>query len=175
MPLYAAGQRIRGSEINALPQLYRTNGDQSKTDANFSNAVGLAFQGEVSAWYLIECFLFYKAQANRDIKLQWTFPAGTAGWWAADGITADQASSGGPPNVGGSVGAINRQSLLFHTPGVHGFNGGDGIDVFAKPAATIQIATIPGTVQLQYAQLTADGANPTTIRAGSCIRVSRIA
>ena len=28
MPLYAAGQRIRGSEINALPQLYRVASPQ---------------------------------------------------------------------------------------------------------------------------------------------------
>ena len=167
MPLYAAGQRIRGSEINALPQLYRTTGDQSTTSATFINCVGLAFAGEVNAAYLIECFLFYKAKLTADIKCQWTFPAGAAGWWAADGIDSGQS--------GGSSGTLTRQSLLFATPGVHAFNGGDSIDVFAKPAATIAIATTPGTVQLQYAQLTADGANPTTVRAGSCIRVSRLA
>ena len=61
MPLYAAGQRIRGSEINALPALYRTTGDQQNNTASYVNATGLAFAGEVNAWYLIECFLFYKA------------------------------------------------------------------------------------------------------------------
>jgi hypothetical protein len=184
MPLYAAGQKIRGSEINALPQLYRTVTDQSAADATPRDAVGLGFQGEINAWYLIECFLFYKAMGaaaggSGDIRVQWRFPSGVTGWWGADGINA------GDP--GGSVGQVNRQSILFRDlatsiAGVHGFNGGDatvqstppGVDVFAKPAATIQIAATPGTVQLQFGQLSAN-ATATILRAGSCIRVSRLA
>ena len=168
MPLYAAGQRIRGSEINALPALYRTTGDQQNNTASYVNATGLAFAGEVNAWYLIECFLFYKAAMTPgDIVCRWSFPAATSGWWAADGI--DSGSGGG------SVGSMNRQSVLFNTPGEHAFNGGDTIDVFASPKATIQLGATAGTVQLQYRQLNVNSGTPTIIRAGSAIRVSRLA
>jgi hypothetical protein len=168
MVLYTAGQRIRGSEINALPQLYRTTGDQSNNTVSYSNVNGLSFPADINGWYLIECFLFYKANINPgDLMVRWQFPAATSGWWAADGVASDQA--------GGSVGTVNRQSVLFNTPGEHAFNGGDGIDVFAKPAATIQLGANAGTVQLQYRQLTVNSGNPTTIRAGSAIRVSRLA
>lgn len=165
MPLYAAGQKIRGSEINALPQVYRTSVDQQKIDATLSNAIGLSFPAEINGWYLVECFLFYKAALTRDIKLQWSYPAGTSGWWGADGIESGAA--------GGSVGQVNRQSLPLIQP--HAFNGSDAIDVFAAPVSTIQVGSTAGTVQLQYAQYSADGANPTIVRAGSAIRVSRLA
>lgn len=171
MPLYAAGQRIRGSEINALPQVYRTAADQSKIDATYSSAVGLSFPGEVNAWYLVECFLFYHAAMGVDIVFKWAAtPAGIAGWWGADGIESGS-------TVGSGVGQVNRQSVIL--PGAeHAFNGWDGggnDDVFAAPVATMQLAATAGTVQLQYRQRVANGGSPATLRAGSCIRVSRIA
>lgn len=169
MPLYAAGQRIRGSEINALPQLYRTTGDQSKTDATYSNAIGLSFQGEASAWYLVECFLFYHAAAGVDIMFKWAAsPAGLTGWWGADGVESGSGS--------GAVGQVNRQALVIPT-GDHAFNGDDGstIDVFAAPVATMQIGSTAGTAQLQYRQRVANGGSPATLRGGSAIRVSRLA
>lgn len=171
MPLYTAGQRIRGSEINALPQLYRVGTDQSNNTANYVNCTGLSFQAEVSAWYLIECFLFYMAHSAADMLCRWQFPAGATGWWAADGIEAGQST----PIP--SVGSVNRQSTAFQTPGEHGFAGSSGAptDTFAKPAATIQIGSTSGTVQLQYRQFTVNSGNPTIIRAGSALRVSRLA
>jgi hypothetical protein len=172
MPLYVAGQRIRGNEINALPALYRTVTDQTKIDANYSNANGLAFQGEINAWYLVECFLFYHAKATVDIVFKWAAsPAGLTGWWGADGIETGS-------TVGSGVGMVNRQSVII--PGAeHAFNGWDSAnatdDVFANPVATMQLSTTPGTVQLQYRQRQADGANPIALRGGSAIRVSRLA
>jgi hypothetical protein len=169
MPLYVAGQRIRGSEINALPQLYRTANDQSKIDASYSNANGLAFQGEINAWYLVECFLFYHAAMGVDIMFKWAAsPAGLTGWWGADGVESGSGS--------GAVGQVNRQALVLPV-GDHAFNGDDSttVDVFAAPVATMQLAATAGTVQLQYKQRVANGGSPATLRAGSAIRVSRLA
>jgi hypothetical protein len=168
MPQYTAGQRIRGSEINALPQLYFVAADLVKNNSNtFSDATGLAFAAEANGRYLVECFLAYQSDATRDIKFQWTSPAGTTGWWAADGINAGDA--------GGAVGQVNRQTLAA-VGGIHGFNGenGAGINVNAKPVAMFLIGGTAGTVQLQWAQLTA-GAFNSTLLAGSCIRVSKMA
>jgi hypothetical protein len=170
MVLYTAGQRIRGSEINALPQVYRTTTDQQKIDANYSNALGLSFPGDASAWYLIECFLFYHAATTVDIVFKWAAsPAGITGWWGADGIEAGAASGG--------VGQVNRQAVIL--PGAEhafsGWSGGSNDDMFAAPVATLQMGTTAGTVQLQYRQLTANGGSPAILRGGSCMRVSRIA
>lgn len=160
MPLYTAGQRIRGSEINALPQLYRVATDQTNNTASFVDCAGLAFTGEVNGLYLVECFLIYKSPAARDIKFQWVIPGGTTGWWAANG------------NETGSntVGQTNRQTLPFSQP--HGFAGDDGLENNATPWAYVALGGTSGTVKLQYGQLSA-GTGPTVIRAGSCIRVSR--
>lgn len=165
MPLYAAGQRIRGSEINALPQTYFCANDQISTTTTMINAVGLAFTADVSARYLVECFLFYRAGLGNDLKLQWTFPTGASGRWGADGIDTGAST--------GAVGSVNRQALLMQTPGVHAFNGDNGVDVFAKPALMFVTGASPGVAQLQFAQLAAGG--NTTIWAGSCLRVSRLA
>jgi hypothetical protein len=177
MPLYTAGQKIRGSEINALPQVYRTVSDQSKTDATYSNVVGLSFPGEINAWYLIECFLFYHAHSSVDIKFKWAAtPAGITGWWGADGITSDVTIAAGPPGVGGAVGVVNKQAIILPAA-EHAYNGDDSasVDVLAKPVATMQLAAVAGTVQLQFCQRVANGGSPATLRGGSCMRVSRIA
>lgn len=165
MPLYTAGQRIRGNEINSLPQTYFCTTDQVASSTAFINAAGLAFTAEINSRYLVECFLFYRAGLGNDLKLQWTFPAGATGRWAADGIDSGAA--------GGAVGSVNRQSLLMQTPGVHAFNGDNGVDVFAKPALMFVTAGTSGTVQLQFAQLVAGGT--TTIWAGSLLRVTKMA
>lgn len=163
MVLYAAGQRIRGSEINALPQLYRVLTDQTNNTASFVDLPGLAFSGEINGVYLVECFLVFKSPAARDLKLQWQIPSGTVGWWGADGVDAG----------GSSTGQVNRQTLPIQTPGIHAFAGDDALESNAKPVAWVFVGATPGTVKLQYAQFNA-GAGPTVIRSPSCMRVSRI-
>jgi len=165
MPLYTAGQRIRGSEINALPQTYRVTTDQSNNTVSLINCAGLAFTGEVNAAYLVECFLFYSAKMATDIAVQWTCPSGASGFWGASGTESGSGS--------GAVGQVNRQGLPIPT-GLHAFNGDDGVAaVYADPVASIFL-TNAGTVQLQFRQLTVNTPNPTIIRAGSAIRVSRL-
>jgi len=165
MPLYAAGQRIRGSEINALPQVYYTTADLTSTVAfttAYINATGLAFAAEVNARYLAELFLFYRAPMGNDIMCAWTYPSGTTGWFGADGI---ESGSGG-----GAVGQVNRQALTVN--GAHAFNGDNGVDVLAKIATSFVIGGTPGTVQFKFAQLVAGGS--TILRSGSAMRVSRM-
>lgn len=165
MVLYAAGQVIRANEINALPQIYFVAADIVKNNSNvFSDVTGLAFPADANSRYLVECFIFYRTPAARDIKLTWTFPAGTLGSWGADGIEIGAANS---------VGQVNRQTVP-PSGGIHAFNGDDGLDVNAKPTATFLTAGTAGTIQLQWAQFSA-GASDSTIRNGSCIRVTKMA
>jgi hypothetical protein len=164
MVQYTAGQRIRGSEINALPQLYYVTTDIVKNNSTvLTNVTGLAFPAEVNARYLVELFLAVQSDATRSVKFAWTYPAGATAWFGADGVAWGE---------GSSVGKVNRQSL--NQVGIHAFSGenGAGIDVFIKPTAMF-ITPNAGTVQLQWAQQVA-GAFNSTIRNGSCMRVSRM-
>jgi hypothetical protein len=166
MPLYTAGQRIRGSEINALPQVYCMTADLTSIVAfttAYVNATGLAFAAEANARYLVELFLHYNAPNARDIMIAWTYPPGATGRFGADGIESGA-------GAGGAVGAMNRQSLAEN--GAHAFNGGDAIDAFAAPVTSWLIGTQPGTVQFKFAQLSAGGS--TILKAGSAMRVSRM-
>jgi hypothetical protein len=162
MVQYTAGQRIRGSEINSLPSLYRVATDQTNNSATFADVVGASFVGEVNGLYLVECFIIYKSPAARDIRFQWVVPAGATGWWAANGNEAGSST----------VGQTNRQTLPIQTPGVHAFAGDDSLESNVTPWAYVALVG-SGTVKLQQSQLSA-GAGPTVVRAGSSIRVSRL-
>ena len=165
MPLYAAGQRIRGSEINALPQTYYTTSDLTSAviwSTATINATGLAFPAEAGARYLVELFLLYSAPTANDIVFVWSLPAGVGGWWAADGIEASQADVG--------PGQVNRRAEAVANP--HAFAGGGGISANATPFASFLIGATPGTVQLKFGQLTTGGSS--ILRAGSAMRVSRL-
>jgi hypothetical protein len=111
--------------------------------------------------YLVECFLIFKSPAARDIKFQWSVPGGVTGWWAANG---NELSSN-------TVGQTNRQTLPFTQ--LHVFAGDDSLESNATPWAYVAF-TGSGTMKLQFAQQSA-GTGPTVVRAGSSIRVSRLA
>lgn len=165
MPLYAAGQKIRGNEINALPQVYYVANDLTSTvifTTAYVNATGLSFAADANARYLAELFLFYNAPSNRDIMCAWNYPVGSTARFGADGIESGSGT--------GSVGSVNRQSLAID--GAHAFNGGDSIDAFAGPVTSFLIGSTPGTVQFKFAQLSAGGS--TILRSGSAMRVSRL-
>lgn len=163
MTLYTAGQKVRAAELNALPQMYFMAADISRTtSASYANATGLSFAADASTRYLVECFLSYAAPTAAGIKFQWTYPASTTAWFGADGTTFSANSA---------VGDINHQSLTV--VGEHAFSGDAGVDVLAKPTAMFLLSTTAGTIQLQFKQQATSGT--TTLRAGSCIRVSKMA
>lgn len=165
MPLYAAGQKIRGSEINALPQTYYTSTAHTATviwSTTTVNVVGMSFAAEANARYLVELFLFYSAPVANDIVFVWSLPSGTGGWWAADGIEAAQAGVG--------PGLVNRWAVAVTDP--HAFNGGGGTNGNATPFASFLIGATSGTVQLKMGQLTTGGSS--ILHAGSCMRVTRM-
>lgn len=166
MPLYTAGQKIRASELNALPQTYFMASDLNSTVAYttaYVNATGLSFAADANAKYLAELTIYYMAPTARDIIVAWTVPVGTTGWFGANGIDSGSGAGG--------VGSDNRQALDPAT-GVHAFGGSDGITLNATPHAYLSIGANAGTVQFKFAQLSAG--STTTLRAGSCMRVTRL-
>jgi hypothetical protein len=174
MPLYTAGQRIRGSEINALPQLYRVTTPQiCNNSATLRDVAGLAFTGDVNAAYLVECFLFCHVATTGNIKFVWSVPAGTlqadsptqyaGSIWAAQGIALAAGSGSGSLDSRASATLTNAQAR----------SGDAATAILIIPVAIIAIGATSGTVKLQYAQNSAV-VHDTTVRANSCMRVSRL-
>jgi hypothetical protein len=174
MVQYAAGQKIRGSEINALPQIYRVSTPQiCNNSVSFRDVVGLSFQAEINAWYLVECFLAYHATTVGDIKFVWVVPAGAVGgdspiyngsWWTANGL---------PTSASGNPGSLDC-AVISNTSTLHARSGDNVSPLLACPVGHIMVGANPGTCKLQFAQNT-NVVHDTTIRTGSCMRVTRMA
>jgi hypothetical protein len=175
MVQYTAGQRIRGSEINALPQMYRVTTPQiCNNSTSLRDVTGLAFQAEVNGLYLVECFLAYHATEAGDIRFGWVVPSGTVqgdspvytgSWWAMLGVE--------PGQSGGTPGALDA-AVLANLNTTHARSGDNSVPVFVMPIAFVQIGATAGTVKLQFSQQVT-AVHDTTIRVGSCMRVSRLA
>ena len=164
MALYVAGQRIRASELNRLPQTYRiTNDTTVNTSAAYLNAGAMAFSGEANGIYLLEPFVCYRTGSVPGIKFRWQIPDGVTGWWGAQAVTGSS-----------RIGDFDSSSFLNDFTANFGASG-DSIlaQVIAQKAVAIY-STIPGTMQLQFAQTTADPSN-TTIKSGSVMRVTQLA
>lgn len=165
MTLYTAGQKIRASELNQLPQMYFVTSDLTKNNSiTLGNVTGLGFAAGVSSRYLIELFLFYRTNITADIRFAWSYPTGANARWGADGTEI---------GAGSSIGSNNHQSLS--ESGVHAFTGDNGVDAYCCPVAQFTTdATHPGTIQLQFAQYLANGSD-TIVRSGSTMRVTQTA
>lgn len=165
MPLYAAGQRIRGSEINALPQMYRSTADVICNNSTVMRAVtGLAFAGEVGGSYFVEALIAYLSSEAADLKLNWTVPAGTTGWWSGgQGVSL----------TGNRIGTYDAGCFVNDFSAVCGVGGDNSFACACKPIGVFTIGATAGTVQLQFAQWAA-AAFDSRIYAGSCLRVSRM-
>ena len=164
MPLYLAGQKIRGSEINSLPQTYFVQSDQIiNSNTNLIACVGLSFAAEANVRYFVECLLGYLSTAAADIKLGFAGPAGMTGWWTANGL-----------NTGAAAGVGNLDAVVVENyVALHARAGADPSPVLATPAAYMKLAAALGTVQLMFAQNSAVNFN-TKILAGSVMRVTRL-
>lgn len=175
MTLYAAGQKVRAAELNTLPQMYRATAPTfSPNSTTLKDIIGLAFQADASALYLVEGYLAYHASSGADLKLAWSLPsdyvpgngaAGTGSWWAAAGLNLGASTS----TAVGDLDAVVNDSLTV----IHQRAGNDGAPAFCYVAASILMGPTAGTCKLQFAQLNATAHN-TTIRAGSCLRVTKM-
>lgn len=174
MVQYAAGQPIRANEINSLPQVYRVTTPQiCNNSAVLRDVTGLAFQGDASAWYLVEAFLGCHVHPTGRIKLQWSVPAGadtvgsplyTGSMWAAFGVLKTENAAQGKLD----------STLVGNVTTPHARSGDIDEALMIVPLAIIVVGTTAGTCKLQFAQET-NTVHDTAIRAGSCMRVSRLA
>lgn len=157
---YYAGQNFTAAYLNsALPILGYCTADTSKTsNTTLGNITGLSVPVAASTTYALDGYLGYDGNATGDIKFAFTQPSGTTGHW---GLAGDDTTTSGNLKTTTAAALTTVITLGGGTAKatVHGY---------------VVVAGTAGTLQLQFAQNTSNG-TATTVRAGSWIRLSKIA
>lgn len=174
--VFVAGQKVRAAELNAgIPTFARVASDVTVNNTTtLVNATGLSLAVEASAVYALDGWIYYESNPTADIKFAWTGPASAT---FVVGIY-------GPP--AGTAPVVNQERINYTDQGTFDTLGGGlssaaGDDEFTgsvwpsiRPSGVAVIGATAGTIQLQFAQNTANASN-TRIKANSWLRLARIA
>lgn len=169
---FVAGQKVRAQELNDLVLGVVMNADVTKNNSTvLSNATGLSIPLAANATYGLDGWLHWTSNPTADIKFQYTYPAGTTGWWAGIGPAVLPAPLVGQERINYTdFGSVSIAGPLA-------FAGDDEftatVYVSAIPRGYIVTSSTSGNLQLQFAQNTANVSN-TILRAGSHLRVTRL-
>ncbi|MEU3563510.1 hypothetical protein [Kitasatospora sp. NPDC006786] len=165
-PPWAAGQRILGAQLAAIPPITviksldtaRANTTSLTADPHLSLVL------EAGATYLLDGCLYYAGEYNQGgLQLDWSVPLGTAMRWSI-----------GAPALGGQA-AYASHSTIPGQPVAAGTYGIGGPNSLTSCRLTGHIVTVAaGTLQLKWAQYAAHGTG-TTIAASSWLRAQRTA
>lgn len=135
----------------------------AQSSTALSNVTGLSFPIGASAtemWQFELLLLVSAASTTPDCKLGLTFPTGVTGLWGTMTNSSGSAVGGTP-----AAAATQAQTVIF------GANSGS---IIAVVVGVVFGGGNAGTVQLQFAQSTADASNLTILK-GSSMRYGQIA
>lgn len=168
--VFVAGQKVRASELNSgLPVLARVSADVTViSSTTLIDITGLVVAVEADALYAWDAYLAYNSGATPDIKFAATVPSGTTGNWGIYPLV--QSSTG-------SSGSIEGFRLDgYGDANVQGAGGSDSFSgaLMCMPRGYIDTSSTAGNFQMRFAQVTSNASN-TTVKAGSWLRVQRIA
>lgn len=121
---------------------------------------------EANTTYFIEAYLLYTSNATADFRVAWSTPAGSTGLrWC----------------LGEAIAGTDREATTMRT-GVHAFTteiiyGGQVATFFIGALEVINITTssTAGNLRLRAAQGTANNTDAATLRAGTVLKVTKIA
>lgn len=170
---FVAGDKLSAQKLNDLLYGVAMTADVTVNNTTtLVNATGLAIPLAANATYGLDGWLHWTSNPTADIKFKFTFPASTTGFWSGIGPVVDTA-----PVVGSErknyvdFGSVDISNALA-------FAGDDeftsSVYISANPRGYMTTAGTAGTLQLQFAQNTANVSN-TILRAGSYLRVTRLA
>lgn len=151
-------------DVVGRPRVVRKTADESVTSSTtLQDDDHLTLSVVANGVYAFDgCMLFDCADANTELKLTFTVPAGSSGWWAPGGITNSSADGSGgirlskfDLGVDSSSGAVSSGALVIP----HGY---------------IAVGGTAGSFTFQWAQLFSN-ASPVFVRTGSWLRLHRIA
>lgn len=166
--VFFAGQRVSAADLNALfPIFGRMTADVTRNNSTtLVNATGLSLALEANSVYALDGLLFYSSNGTADLKIALTVPSGTTGKWGVTGLGTGASSPG----------VVDAAYLSAFGTGTTFAVGGDTAfpTLMARPGAVLITAGTAGSVQLMFAQNTANASN-TVMQTGSWLRAMKIA
>lgn len=171
-PAYYAGQKLTAALI-AAGQWDKTvkQANSSKVNNTLANDAELAgFALGVGTWEVHMMILaFNSGSATPDIKTQWTF----SGTWNTPLRTC---VGPGSTNTGNSdtLTPLKMRAEAVNSNSSYGLALSGSYSEIDERCSTL-VVTVAGTISLQWAQVTTDAANATTVAAGSYVEFKQIA
>lgn len=160
--LPTAGAKLRGSVLSSLVTEVRPVAARKTVNETVNNSAALQNDDALfvavvaNAVYDVKLVLHYTSGTTPDLKIGWTAPSGATMVWGGYLFSTASAFTATGNNAVGTVVAL----------------GGLGADVSAVFDGTVVTSTTAGTLQLQWAQNTAN-ASDSTVYAGSFLELRR--
>jgi len=147
----------RLADLDALLSLvtYKDTIETVNNTAVIQNDDELFLSVSASTKYIFDLYVPYNSGTTPDLKVGWTLPASATNVWRVDYFDTAAAAQKG-------------QSSTVPTTGF--VIGGFGADLFAYFTGTISVSTTAGTMQVVWAQNTANASN-SSILAGAYLRL----
>lgn len=161
-PTWSAGQRVTAAGLTAMEPLiaYKLANEQVTSSTTLQNDDELFLAVEAGGLYILDCWVEFTATSGVDIKVAWTFPAGSSMNYSALGT--------------GITNYTDYDSSVVAGGTSRGARGNGATPQGISSRGHLQASSTAGTLQLQWAQNTSNAA-ATTVLAGSWIRLNRIA
>lgn len=141
---------------------YKTADEQVASSIVLQDDDHLALAVVAGGVYALDGYLDVEADPAADITVGWSAPAGATLSWTETGISAGNANN---------IGSIKQSRLdLATSSGVGIIAAGSAV----RPAGVLRVGGTAGTLQLRWAQ-SVSSLTPTILKAGSWIRLTRIA
>lgn len=172
---FLAGQRLSADELNNLVAAVALAADQTVNNTTtLTDAAGLSATLAAQATYILDGWLRWTSNPSADVKFGWTIPSAADGWW-----TLFNPYVAGAPVAGRErVNYMDTSTISLQGSNALSSTGDDEstgvIDLAGIVRGYIVTGNSSGTLQLQFAQNTANASN-TILGAGSWLRVSRVA
>ncbi|MGJ5895157.1 hypothetical protein ACSCBZ_24855 [Streptomyces niveiscabiei] len=167
--VYGKGDGTTGQLLSSAGSPWLTaykSADESVSNATLQDDDHLFVSLAANATYLIDGLFIYTGQTFAagpgDLRAVWSIPAGSTLRWSRNGPSQNAATG------------MDIVSTDESTVRLLGTFGG-GTDVSAHPKGRITTAGTAGLLRLRWAQGTTNAAQATIMRAGSWLRVQRIA
>lgn len=142
-------------------QVVRKTLDKALTSTTTLTAdTDMTFTVVANAVYALDSFLQFTGAAGGDIKVDWTVPTSATFLWALLGT--------------GTVNFTDNDASVIANNVARGARGNGGTTQSASPRGTLTTVGTAGTLQMRWAQNTSS-ATPTTLKAGSWLRLVRLA
>ncbi len=171
---FLAGQRLAAADLNDLNAAVVLASDATVNNTTTLTAVsGMSFDLAASSTYILDGWLRWASNPTADFKVGWTIPSGADGWWTMFNPYVASSPVGGRERVG----YMDTSTISLQGSNALSSTGDDEstgtIDLAAIPRGYIVTSTSAGTLQLAFAQNTANGSN-TILGAGSWLTVRRV-